>query len=326
MPVISYPNLPSLERLKSSGLVLDREPSEKQLYSKELHIGLLNLMPDAAFQATERQFVSMLSSNNEFLIHLYPTSVTTEKRSERFKSYIRENYNDIKEFQQRKYDGLIISGANPSQQDMTQEHFWNPLIEVFEWAESNASSVLCSCLATHAIMKAKYGIERQIRDEKAWGIFQHQLAEEGHQLIRGLEDNFDGPHSHYYDFPIKAIESTDLKVLASNDFAGLYLASSEEGKLVLFQGHPEYSKNSLLKEFQREINNFVSGKRDDYPSLPNNYFSDSKIKELNEIKQNILSSPKEISLSDEIISDIDSNWQSSGEVIYNNWLESLTKI
>ena len=95
MPVISYPNLPSLERLKSSGLVLDREPSEKQLYSKELHIGLLNLMPDAAFQATERQFVSMLSSNNEFLIHLYPTSVATENRSERFKSYIRENYNDI---------------------------------------------------------------------------------------------------------------------------------------------------------------------------------------------------------------------------------------
>ncbi len=325
MPVISHPNLPSLERLKSSGLVVDNEFSEKQPCSKELHIGFLNLMPDAAFQATERQFVSMLSSNNEFLIHLHPTSVATENRSEKFKAYIGENYNEIKAFQKRKYDGLIISGANPSQQDMTQEDFWEPLIDVFEWAESNATSILCSCLATHAIMKAKYGIERQMRDEKAWGIFQHQLGEGNHPLTQGIENGFDGPHSHYYDFPMEAIESTDLRILASNDFAGLYLAATEDGSLLLFQGHPEYSKNSILKEYQREINNFVSGKRDDYPPLPNNYFSDSNILELDEIKQSVLTSPKEISLNDGMISGIDSGWESAGEIIYNNWLESLVQ-
>ena len=64
----------------------------------------------------------------------------------------------------RKYDGFIISGANPSQQDMTRD-FLESLIEVFEWGEENTNSVLCSYLATHAIMKAKYGIERQMRNE-----------------------------------------------------------------------------------------------------------------------------------------------------------------
>ena len=323
MPVISHPNLPSLERLESSGLVVKDGLSINKSDRKNLHIGLLNLMPDAAFKATERQFVSMLASNEEFLIHLYPTTVSTENRSDKLKAYISDHYNQIEKFQNRQYDGLIISGANPSQQDMTKEHFWKPLIEVFEWAEANTSSILCSCLATHAIMKAKYGIERQMRDEKAWGIFKHQLGEQNHPLTQGLENGFDGPHSHYYDFPIKEIESTDLQILASNDYAGIYLAASKNGGLVLFQGHPEYSKNSLLKEYQREIINFVSGKRENYPVLPNNYFSDATSEELDELRKNLLSNPREISLNDEIISDIDFNWQSAGEIIYSNWLESL---
>ena len=323
MPVVSHPNLPSLERLESSKLVFKEDDSENESFSKHLHIGFLNLMPDAAFQATERQFVSMLASNDEILVHLYPTSVSSEERSDGLRKYIDEHYDDIKNIQQRKYDGFIISGANPSQQDMTKEAFWNPLIEVFEWAEENSNSVLCSCLATHAIMKAKYGIERQMRHEKAWGIFKHDLGKEDHPLIKGLQDGFDGPHSHYYDFPLNEIESTDLEILASNDFAGMYLASSKDGSLVLFQGHPEYGGNSLLKEYQREINNFVSGSRVDYPPLPNNYFSSSQIKKLEELKQNLLSDPKDISLDESLISDIDLDWQRAGKTIYRNWLNSF---
>ena len=323
MPVVSHPNLPSLERLESSKLVFKEDDSKNESFSKHLHIGFLNLMPDAAFQATERQFVSMLASNDEILVHLYPTSVSSEERSDGLRKYIDEHYDDIKNIQQRKYDGFIISGANPSQQDMTKEAFWNPLIEVFQWAEENSNSVLCSCLATHAIMKAKYGIERQMRHEKAWGIFKHDLGKEDHPLINGLQDGFDGPHSHYYDFPLNEIESTDLEILASNDFAGMYLASSKDGSLVLFQGHPEYGGNSLLKEYQREINNFVSGSRVDYPPLPNNYFSSSQIKKLEELKQNLLSDPKDISLDESLISDIDLDWQRAGKAIYRNWLNSL---
>ena len=91
----------------------------------------------------------------------------------------------------------------------------------------------------------------------------------------------------------------------------------------MFQGHPEYEGNSLLKEYQREINNFVSGNRADYPPLPNNYFSGPEIKKLEELKQDLLSEPKDVSLDESLISDIDLNWQSSGKTIYRNWLNSL---
>ena len=118
-------------------------------------------------------------------------------------------------------------------------------------------------------------------------------------------------------------DRTDLEILATNDFAGMYLASSKDGSLVLFQGHPEYGGNSLLKEYQREINNFVSGSRVDYPPLPKNYFSSSKIEKIEELKQSLLSEPKHITLDESLISDIDLNWQSEGKIIYRNWLNSL---
>ena len=116
MPVVSHPNLPSLERLESSELVFKEGNSMNESFSRHLHIGFLNLMPDAAFQATERQFVSMLASDDELLVHLYPTSVASEERSDSSRKYIDEHYNHIKDIQQRKYDGLIFSGAKPSQQ------------------------------------------------------------------------------------------------------------------------------------------------------------------------------------------------------------------
>ena len=72
MPLVSHPNLPSLERLESSELVIKEDDSKSESFSRHLHIGFLNLMPDAAFQATERQFVSMLASDGELLVHLYP--------------------------------------------------------------------------------------------------------------------------------------------------------------------------------------------------------------------------------------------------------------
>ena len=111
--------------------------------------------------------------------------------------------------------------------------------------------------------------------------------------------------------------------MASNDFAGIYLAASEDSKLVMFQGHPEYSENSLLKEYQREVNSFVNGIRDDYPPLPYDYFPSAAVGKLEEIKGSILSKPSEIKLDDDLISEIDIEWQGASKKIYDNWLQFL---
>jgi len=325
MPVVAHPKLPSIDRLADQGMVLTSEEALDHAYDNELHIGLLNLMPDAALEATERQFIRLLASDNQTLVHVYPTTVDAESRSDYSKKYIHAHYNSIKDFMRRDYDGLIISGANPSQVDMTQESFWDPLIEVIEWAEQNTNSILCSCLATHALMKAKFNINRTLRKAKSWGVFPHRILHPDHPLMENITDGFNGPHSHYYDISIEEIEETNLKILAVNDRAGFFLLATQESDLILFQGHPEYDDKSLLKEYEREIKNYLSAQRLDYPEVPENYFSDLTVSRLDEEKKNILDNKEFNSFDSSALEDIDLSWIETGNTLYKNWLSLLSK-
>ncbi|HIF20032.1 MAG TPA: homoserine O-succinyltransferase [Gammaproteobacteria bacterium] len=323
MPVVAHPKLPSLDRLIDEGLVLSIEDSKAGVFDHELNIGLLNLMPDAALEATERQFIRLLASREDTLVHVYPTTVDVASRGEQSQSYISQHYNSMEDFMVGSYDGLIISGANPSQADMTQESFWDPLIEVMEWGEQHTHSILCSCLATHALMKAKYGINRQLKDAKSWGVFPHELINPDHPLVKDITGGLQGPHSHYYDLPINEIEQTNLQILALNQDAGFFLASTPKADLVLFQGHPEYDDKSLMKEYEREIKNFLAGLRSDYPNPPKNYFSVEIEDRLEQVKANIQQTQEAIKFGDEYLRDIDLSWIHAGKTIYRNWLGLL---
>ena len=65
MPIVAHNDLPTLQRLRSDGttIVLPAERAANQDI-RELHIGLLNMMPDAALEATERQFFRLVGESN----------------------------------------------------------------------------------------------------------------------------------------------------------------------------------------------------------------------------------------------------------------------
>ena len=112
MPIVAHPQHPSLSNLKTEDLIIADEESLAKDFKQELHIGLLNLMPDAALQATERQFIRLLGSDESILVHVYPTTVGSSKRGEEFQDYIANNYNDISTIYESKLDGLIIQLVN----------------------------------------------------------------------------------------------------------------------------------------------------------------------------------------------------------------------
>ena len=57
--------LPTFRELRRQGLtVLTRKEAER-LNLRALHVGLLNMMPDAAFQVTEQQFVRLVGSSSQ---------------------------------------------------------------------------------------------------------------------------------------------------------------------------------------------------------------------------------------------------------------------
>ena len=326
MPVIAHPKLPSLTRFEQEGLVLSADVVAENNFSMELHVGLLNLMPDAALQATERQFIRLLASDERILVHVYPTTVAAFARGRASQEYITQNYNKIETFFELALDGLIISGANLSQLDMSQEPFWKPLINVVQWAEEHTNSVLCSCLATHALIKYYFGIDRELRQEKSWGLFSHHLLNSTHPLTDGLQDGFMGPHSHFYDLSSEKIKQTDLEVLAEHNEAGFFVATTADINLVLYQGHPEYDDVSLLKEYKREIDNYLSGSRSEYPPIPTNYFSEEGVSILQDIQQKVVSERSSPQLPEEnLLEQLDLDWQESGKILYKNWLNILVQ-
>jgi len=197
MPLVAYKNLPTFKRLKDEGrTVLPPERAEKQDI-REMHVGLLNMMPDAALEATERQFFRLVGESNQIAqLYIHPFSLPELKRSTETKSYINEHYETFEQLQGQGLDALIITGANVSQPNLEQEPFWNPLQKVMEWSWENTTSTLCSCLATHAVMQSRYNQKRsKLENGKLWGVYKHRITDRTHPLVRNMNTVFDVPHS-----------------------------------------------------------------------------------------------------------------------------------
>ncbi|MED5421402.1 MAG: homoserine O-succinyltransferase, partial [Pseudomonadota bacterium] len=207
MPLVAHNNLPTFQRLKDGGeVVLSLDRATKQDI-RELHIGFLNMMPDAALTATEAQFIRFVGACNQIAqIYVYPFSILELNRGEKAEAHIAEHYFDFEDLKKIGLDALIITGANVSNPSLDLETFWNPLMNIVEWADDNVASVLCSCLATHAVVKYNHDIDRTQMDHKKWGVYSHQIARPDHPLIRDVNTRFDAPHSRYNDVSREQLE------------------------------------------------------------------------------------------------------------------------
>ena len=327
MPLVAHSDLPSFERLRSSGQeVLALERAQHQDI-RELHVGLLNMMPDAALRATERQFMRLVGTCNRIAqIYVHPFAVDAGARGPEAREYIDCYYESFDQVRAAGLDALIISGANPAQPEMEDEPFWAPLVEVMEWAAGHVCSVVCSCLATHAYLKHFHGIaRRRCLPDKRWGVYEpRNLA--SHPLLADLNTRFDAPHSHVYEVTRADVEPVGVQVLSESDAAGIYLAVSPDGfRFVFFQGHPEYDKVSLAKEYKREVTRFVAGERETYPAYPERYFAAPARALLDRHRDRVIEAMAHGAAppafpDDELEPRLDNTWTDTGKAMFNNWL------
>lgn len=327
MPLVAHTSLPTFDRLRDIGQeILDVERAHKQDI-RELHIGLLNLMPDAALQATERQFMRLIGTSNriaQFYVHLF--TVGSEARGEEAQAHIDAHYESFDDLRDAGVDALIITGANPVQSDLTAESFWEPMTEVITWGQENTCSVLCSCLATHADLKHKFGVERIRLPQKRWGVYSHRVVDTSHPLVSNINTRFDAPHSHVYEVTPGQVRDAGARVLAESEQAGVHLAVSKDGfRVVYFQGHPEYDIHSLLKEYKREVSRFNDGMYDAYPVYPEHYFPPAaqKILEAYRATAQLARSKGETPPDfpeDQVVPHVDNTWVDTGKAMFNNWL------
>ncbi len=327
MPLVAHNELPTFSRLQQNGQeVLTPERARKQDI-RELHIGLLNMMPDAALTATEQQFIRLVGGSNQIAqFYVYPFSLPELHRGAKAEEHISQYYFQFGELTDQGLDALIITGANVANPSLDQEAFWEPLIDIVRWAEENVASILCSCLATHALVKYRHGIDRHRLPQKRWGVYEHGISRPEHPLMKDINTHFDAPHSRYNEITRVQLEQAGLAVLAESPEAGVHLAvSPDQFRIIYFQGHPEYQANSLLKEYKREVFRYRSGEREAAPRYPEHYFPDEAIEIAAQfMKQSeaaTASGDKQPDFPEEkLVPHVANTWGDTGKAIVNNWL------
>ena len=152
------------------------------------------------------------------------------------------------------------------------------------------------------------------------------MTDRAHPLVAGINTRFETPHSRFNDVAREQMEATGLRVLVASEEGGVLVATSPDGfRLVYFQGHPEYDRESLLKEYKREVGRFLRGECEDYPPFPEHYFGPEVAVRFEayrgevERARSVGDSPPEFPEA-QVLPELDNTWTDTGKALVNNWL------
>ena len=106
-----------------------------------IHIGLINNMPDAALEATERQFLALLDAAADgMVVRLTLYALPDVPRTDLARRHVSRFYSGIDDLWDSHLDGLIVTGTEPQAPNLMDEPYWESLTRVLEWAEHNTHS------------------------------------------------------------------------------------------------------------------------------------------------------------------------------------------
>jgi homoserine O-succinyltransferase/O-acetyltransferase len=310
-----------------------RDLSHECLYADQsrcVDIGLINNMPDAAMEATARQFLTLLgSAAHGVVIRLTLFSMPGVPSSDWRRRHLSAYYKDFHDLWDTRLDGLIVTGTEPRAADLAAEPYWTCLSNIVEWAEENTIATVWSCLAAHAAALHLDAIRRSPLNEKCFGLFEH-IRVSDHWLLQGLSSPILTPHSRWNEIPEDALVSSGYRVLSKSIVAGVDMFVKERKSLFLFfQGHPEYDADSLLREYRRDVGRFLRGERESYPGLPKQYFDPATTNMLNAFRERALVDRREELLaafpSDHAFNNVSHTWHSHALCTYRNWLNYIVR-
>ncbi len=289
MPIRIPDSLPATSVLENENIFVMTEYRAMHQDIRELHVLLLNLMPTKI--ATETQIMRKLSNTPlQIKVDLLRTSTHNSKNTSA--QHLESFYLSFDEIRDRHYDGMIITGAPVELLDFEDVDYWDELCMIMDWASRNVFSTFHICWGAQAGIYYHYGIQKHTLPKKMSGVFPHHLVKSTSPLVRGFDDMFYAPHSRNTEVRAEDVEANpELEVIAASSEAGLYIAKSTDSRNFFVFGHPEYERDTLRGEYERDVAKGMN------PEMPAHYFTDN----------------------DPTLPVVD-KWRSHAQLLYTNWL------
>ena len=289
MPIRIPNDLPAAGTLQQENIfVMPQDRAIKQDI-RPLEIVLLNLMPTKI--ATETQ-LSRLLGNTPLQVNLELMHTSSHKSKNVSQEHLLSFYKSFDELKDRKFDGMVITGAPVELMDFEEVDYWPELCKIMQWSKTHVHSTFHICWGAQAGLYYHYGINKQPLREKLFGVYPHQVEYKRSILLRGFDDRFWVPHSRHTTISRADIEAIpELKILASSEEAGVYAVMNKGGRQIFVTGHSEYDPETLKTEYLRDKNQGLS------IGVPENYF------------------PNDDDTCDPIV-----RWRGHANLLFSNWL------
>ena len=287
MPIIVPKDIPATETLKKENIFVITENRALTQDIRPIEVAIINLMPTK--EVTETQLMRLLSNTPlQVNITLIKTkSYTSRHTSQEHLDKFYKNFEDVKD---KKFDGMIITGAPVEEISFEEVLYWEELKEIFDFAKSNVTSTMFICWGAQAGLKYFYNIDKHLLKKKLFGVYSHKKLEQYDMLLKGTDDYFYIPHSRHTTIKYSDVKKNkDLVILAASKKAGVGIVRSKDNKFLFITGHIEYDRDTLEIEYKRDLN---KGLKIDKPE---NYY---------------------IGKSDKV----NMKWLSTANLIYMNWL------
>ena len=289
MPIQIPNDLPAAETLQEENIFVMDEHRAVTQDIRPLEIVLLNLMTTKI--ATETQ-LSRLLGNTPLQVHLELMHMTSHVSKNVSAEHLLTFYKTFDELKDRKFDGMVITGAPVEQLPFEEVDYWEELCRIMEWSKTHVHSTFHICWAAQAGLYYHYDIQKHDLPEKLFGVYPHHADYKRAILLRGFDDIFWVPHSRHTTVYREDIEKVpELKILASSPQAGVYIVMNKEGRQIFITGHSEYDQNTLKAEYLRDKNQGLP------IHVPLNYFPDD-----DDTKEPIM------------------RWRGHANLLYSNWL------
>lgn len=264
MPIIVPEKLPAYKILRDENVFVIHEVRAQKQDIRPLRLVIVNLMPIK--EVTETQLIRLLA-NTPLQVDLQLLTMDSHHSKNTKQEHLHNFYKTFEEIKNQRFDGMIITGAPVEFIPFEKVDYWKELTEIMDYSGNNVFSTLHICWGAQAGLYHHFGINKSELPEKVFGVFLHKLKDEKSELTRGFDECFYAPHSRHTQVSKEDILARpDLKILAESDIAGPHIIATKNMRMVFVQGHPEYDRETLRLEYERDKNKGLPIK------IPANYF------------------------------------------------------